>query len=92
MGYNRADFYRFIDGGLWGLDPLRQEVSVCESPVEESREFAKKLVQMNHSCRFIELKGKRHAFILFDYRETEEDVINCMQKIEAYLRQILGNE
>ncbi len=60
--------------------------------VDESREFAKRLVQMNHSCQFIELRGKRHAFILFSYRETEEDVIDCMQKIVSYLRQILGDE
>jgi len=58
--------------------------------VDESREFAKKLVQMNHNCQFMELPGKKHAFILFDYREEEEVVNGLMQMIADYIRQTIN--
>ncbi len=52
-------------------------------------DFYEKLKSMKHDVEMIALQDKMHAFILFDYRYTDEEVVGFMRKIDEYLEKIL---
>ncbi len=52
-------------------------------------DFYEKLADMGHEVELVLLQNRMHAFILFDYRYSDEEVVGFMQQIDSYLGKIL---
>ena len=52
---------------------------------EESIKFYKKYKQIGNKVELKLLKGCKHAFILFHYTSTEEQVFSAILEIDDYL-------
>lgn len=60
------------------------------TPVEDAAKMNKKLNDAGFKSELIVLKGILHAFILYDYRSTDGEVIRYMEIIEKYLDEKLS--
>ena len=54
-------------------------------PIADSREFVRKMKGCGNDIELIEIEGAEHAFILFGYREKEENIIQALKLTNKYL-------
>ena len=59
------------------------------TPIENAIIMNNKLKELGFDSELITLKGVLHAFILYDYRSLDEEVIKYMEMIEEYLKKEL---
>ncbi len=53
--------------------------------IGESISFNEKMKAAGHDCCFMQINGGKHAFILYDYLNTDGYVTSIMQKIDEYI-------
>ena len=54
-------------------------------PIADSREFVRRMKACGNEIELFEVDGAEHAFILFGYREKEENILKAMQLTDEYL-------
>ena len=60
------------------------------TPIEDTIKMNERLNKMGFDSELITLKNIMHAFILYDYRSTDEEVEKYMEMIEEYLNRKLS--
>ncbi|MBQ3037568.1 MAG: alpha/beta hydrolase [Clostridia bacterium] len=58
-------------------------------PYEDTVRMHEKLQKLGFNSEMITLDGIQHAFILYDYKSTDEQVVSYMEMIEEYLNKKL---
>lgn len=59
------------------------------TPVDDAIQFDTHLKTLGFDSELLILKGAAHAFILYDYRSSDNDVLQIMQIIDRYLEKKL---
>lgn len=54
--------------------------------IEFTKELNDLLINKGHKSKFVEISGAKHAFILYDYENTDEFVTKIMEQIIEYIR------
>ena len=58
-------------------------------PYEDTVRMHEKLQKLGFNSEMITLDGIQHAFIPYDYKSTDEQVVSYMEMIEEYLNKKL---